>query len=69
MAKGYGTGQMTWGGLRPGVYHVAARRPARRCGEDIAEVGDDGRLALTADADAVNPLEIEVACSDENGRP
>jgi hypothetical protein len=29
-------------------------------------VGDDGRLALTADADAMNPLEIEVACADTN---
>jgi hypothetical protein len=69
MAKGYGTGQMTWGGLRPGAYHVAVRTTSETVWEDIAEVGDDGRLALTADADAVNPLEIEVACSDENGRP
>ena len=52
MAKGYGTGQMTWGGLRPGVYHVAVRTTSETVWEDIAEVGDDGRLALTADADA-----------------
>ena len=25
MAKGYGTGQMTWGGLKPGTYHVFVR--------------------------------------------
>jgi len=31
--------------------------------DDLTEVGDDGRLALTADADAMNPLEIEVACA------
>jgi hypothetical protein len=35
--------------------------------DDLTEAGDDGRLALTADADAMNPLEIEVACSDTGG--
>jgi hypothetical protein len=36
--------------------------------DDATEVGDDGRLALTADADGMNPLEIEVACMETNGR-
>src|SRR5882757_3485300 len=59
MAKGYGTGQMTWGGVRPGVYHVFVRDPNETVWDDLTEVGDDGRLALTADADANNPIEIE----------
>src|SRR5262249_50890434 len=67
MAKGYGTGQMIWGGLRSGVYHVAVRDGRETVWEDETEVGDDGRLALTADADAINPLEIEVTCLD--GQP
>ena len=68
MAKGYGTGQMTWGGLKPGVYHVLVRDADRKAvWDDVTEVGDDGRLALTADADAMNPLEIEVTCSDTGG--
>jgi hypothetical protein len=66
MAKGYGTGQMTWGGLRPGSYHVFVRDANETVWDDVTEVGDDGRLALTADADAMNPLEIEVACADAN---
>jgi hypothetical protein len=67
MAKGYGTGQMTWGGLKPGVYHVSVRDSKETVWDDVTEVGDDGRLALTADADAMNPLEIDVACPDTNG--
>jgi hypothetical protein len=68
MAKGYGTGQMTWGGLKPGPYHVYVRNSNETVWDDATEVGDDGRLALTADADAMNPLEIEVACMETNGR-
>jgi len=64
MAKGYGTGQMTWGGLKPGLYAVAVRDTRETIWEDETEVGDDGRLALTADADAINPLEIDVTCLD-----
>jgi polysaccharide biosynthesis protein PelA len=63
MAKGYGTGQMTWGGLKPGAYHVFVREGDETVWDEVAKVGNDGRLALTADADAMNPLEIEVACS------
>ena len=35
--------------------------------DEDTEVGDDGRLAFTADADAMSPREIDVACSDTNG--
>jgi polysaccharide biosynthesis protein PelA len=66
-AKGYGTGQMTWGGLRPGGYRVTARQARTAVWEEIAEVGDDGRLAVTADADAITPVEIEVTCAGGNG--
>ena len=55
MAKGYGTGQMTWGGLKPGIYHVFVRDAKETVWDDVTEVGDDGRLALTADADAMTP--------------
>ncbi|MFL6798700.1 MAG: polysaccharide deacetylase family protein [Xanthobacteraceae bacterium] len=65
MAKGYGSGQMTWGGLRPGNYHVLVRDMDRKTlWEDVAEAGDDGQLAVTADIDAINPREVEVACSE-----
>jgi len=67
MAKGFGTGQMTWGGVKPGVYHVSVRDPNETVWDDFAEVGADGKLALTADADANNPLEIEVACTPPGG--
>jgi hypothetical protein len=62
MAKGFGTGQMTWGGLKPGLYHVRVRNAKVSIWDDEAEVGEDGRLALTADADATSPLDIDVAC-------
>jgi polysaccharide biosynthesis protein PelA len=66
MAKGFGIGQMTWGGLRPGLYHAYARDTNHQTvWEDELEAGDDRRLALTADADASSPLEIELACVDK----
>src|SRR5262249_34760042 len=56
MAKGYGTGQMTWGGLAPGLYRITVRETNDTpVWDDVSEVGTDGRLALTADADAMNP--------------
>jgi hypothetical protein len=67
MAKGFGIGQMTWGGLKAGLYHVSARDSKETLWDDETEVGDDGRLALTADADAMSPLEIEVACLQGDG--
>jgi hypothetical protein len=64
MTKGFGIGQMTWGGLRPGLYRVSARDTKNTLWEDELEVGDDGRLGFAADADASSPLEIELACVD-----
>jgi hypothetical protein len=69
MTKGFGIGQMTWGGLKPGLYHVSARDSNATVWNDEAEVGKDGRLEITADADAMSPLEIEVACLRGDGQP
>jgi polysaccharide biosynthesis protein PelA len=68
MAKGFGLGQMMWGGLKAGLYHVAVRDSKESLWDDEVEVGDDGRLAFTTDADALSPLEIEATCLDGNGR-
>jgi polysaccharide biosynthesis protein PelA len=62
MAKGFGTGQMTWGGLKPGLYRVSVRNSKESLWDEEAEVGEDGRLALTADADAISPVDIDVIC-------
>ncbi len=68
MAKGYGTGQMNWGGLKPGTYQISAFDTKDRSWEEVAEVGDDGILALTVDADALSgPVNIDVTCLDPGG--
>jgi hypothetical protein len=65
IARGYGTGQMNWGGLRPGSYQITAFDDKDQSWEEVADVGDDGVLALTVDADALNnPVTIEVDCLD-----
>jgi hypothetical protein len=70
MAKGYGQGQMTWGGLKPGTYQVTVLDAKDDAWEETAQVGDDGRLAVTADADALeNPVNVDVACTQPSGRP
>ena len=68
MAKGYGPGQMTWGGLAPGIYHVVVRPAAEASQwEGSAEVDDGGRLALTADVDALAQVAIDVTCAEPDG--
>jgi polysaccharide biosynthesis protein PelA len=68
-AKGYGTGQMTWAGLRPGPYLVVARDAKEAVWDEELDVGEDGRLAFTVDAEALSPLDIEVRCLDARGSP
>ena len=62
MAKGFGTGQMTWGGLKPGLYRASVRNSKESLWDEEAEVGEDGQLTLTADADAISPVDIDVTC-------
>jgi hypothetical protein len=65
MARGFGTGQMNWGGLRPGRYQITASDENEPSWEEVVNVGNDGVLALTVDADALNsPVTIDVACLD-----
>ncbi len=59
---------MTWGGLKPGIYQVSVQDSDKTVWDEEMEVGDNGRLALTADADAMNPLTINVACSEQSGQ-
>jgi hypothetical protein len=69
MAKGYGQGQMTWGGLKPGTYQITVLDAKDDAWEETAQVGTDGRLSVTADADALeNPVSIDVACTQGGPR-
>ncbi len=69
MARGYGAGQMNWGGLRPGSYRITALDNKNHSWEHVTDVGDDGILALTVDADALqNPVAIDVACLNPSGQ-
>ncbi len=68
MAKGFGIGQMAWGGLQAGVYLVTVRDLNETLWEQEMEVNAVGRLEFTADAEAMSPVELEVTCLGENGR-
>jgi hypothetical protein len=61
-AKGYGTGQMSWAGLRPGPYLVVARDGKEAVWDEEFDIGEDGRLAFTVDAEALTPLDLDVRC-------
>ncbi len=70
LAKGYGTGQMNWGGLKPGSYQITAYDTKDHSWEEVADVGEDGILALTVDADALNnPVTIDVTCLGSGAQP
>jgi hypothetical protein len=63
MAKGFGAGQMRWGGLKVGIYHVTVSDSGKVVWRGTTEVGDDRELAITADALATRPLDIDVTCA------
>lgn len=63
MAKGYGAGQMRWGGLQPGAYAVTVRDSGTIVGMSAQTVDSRGELAFTADGNATTrPLDIDVNC-------
>ena len=68
-AKGYGPGQMIWGGMTPGLYHVNVRDAADKNWETDVEVGADRHMSLTAEGDARTPVFINVTCPPATGGP
>jgi hypothetical protein len=66
-ATGYGPGQMTWGGMTPGLYHVTVRDAEEMNWETDVEVGEDRRMSLTAEVDALRPVFINAACQPAGG--
>src|SRR5262249_52378048 len=61
--QGFGAGQMRWSGLLPGGYHVGARQAGTLVWESHAEVDRSGELNITIDADAMQPLTLDVSCA------
>ena len=60
---------MNWGGLKPGSYQITAYDTKDNSWEEVAEVGEDGILALTVDADALdNTVTIDVTCLDSGAQ-
>jgi hypothetical protein len=66
-AQGFGSGEMHWGGLAVGVYRLSARADDSTVWEATKEVNEDGRLALTVETSAVQPLVVDVACTKSDG--
>ena len=60
---GFGRGDMTWAGLRPGAYAVSVRRGR----DEVARVSDVadafGTMRLALSADAAEGLQLEVRCA------
>jgi polysaccharide biosynthesis protein PelA len=61
-AKGFGPGQMTWMGLRPGAYSVTASRNGQVLATVPAQADVAGKLAFEITADAIEGLQLTVAC-------
>ena len=63
-AKGFGPGEMTWGGLRPGnftVSHKSRDGDVEIVREAVAD--QSGTITHTIEADAINGLKFKVACA------
>ena len=63
-AKGYGAGQMTWIGVRPGRYTITAL--SERSDVEVvneASVDGEGELKINLGADAIEGTHLKVACA------
>ncbi len=67
--QGFGAGDMTWGGLAPGDYIVMVRYVGETIAEHRATAEQDGRLTFRLDADAVEPVELEILCATPSAAP
>src|SRR5262249_38946255 len=57
-AQGFGSGQMRWGGLAAGTYRASVRAGDTTVWEATEGVNDNGRLALTINTSALQPVII-----------
>jgi peptidoglycan/xylan/chitin deacetylase (PgdA/CDA1 family) len=67
VVQGFGSGQMRWGGLAAGIYRVSVRASDTTVWEGTEEVNDNGRLALTIDTSALQPVIIDVVRIELDG--
>jgi polysaccharide biosynthesis protein PelA len=58
VAAGFGPGQMTWQGLLPGRYRLSAGRAGKLIWQSHADADADGRMSLTIEASALEPIEV-----------
>ena len=58
---------MRWGGLGAGIYRVSVRAGGTTLWEATEEVNDNGQLTLTIDTSALQPVIIDVACTEPDG--
>ena len=63
-AQGFGSGQMHWGGLTPGKYRLLAQVDDKPVWETVEEIDESGRLELTVEANAIQPVVVTAACAD-----
>jgi polysaccharide biosynthesis protein PelA len=60
--QGFGNGQMTWAGLRPGAYTITASRRDETMPPIAATADASGLLSFEVRADALDGLKLSVRC-------
>jgi polysaccharide biosynthesis protein PelA len=61
--SGFGHGEMSWGGMKPGPYTIKARSEGYDVATATAVVGVDGIATFKIDAAAIEPLDLQIACA------
>ena len=61
-AQGFGVGEMTWSGLRPGGYTVTASRGGAVLSNQRLVADANGRLTTRIVTSAIEPLQLRIAC-------
>ena len=61
-AQGFGPGQMTWDGLRPGPYTIMATIDGGAAATLSADADEHGRLRFAVQADAIGGIRLVVKC-------
>lgn len=61
--EGFGPGEITLAGLRPGKHRLLLTRGDRTVWQDVVRVSEDGILRATMDADGRAPLSFSLGCT------
>ena len=63
-AQGFGPGEMVWQGTPERSYEIFVQRSGASLTKNVVKADATGTFSIKLEADAIEPLEVRVVCSD-----